>query len=356
MNYLPYTLAFSHCLGIGPIRYKKLIEYFDNPENAYKASEKDITDALGSLVGKTFISFRKTFNAENIIQEYAKKTIAIVDQFSSYYPPQLKEITDPPICLYLKGNLEILQTPLDQLFAIVGSRKTTHYGETVTQKLTYELTQSDIVIVSGMALGIDTFAHTAALKNGKTIAVLGCGVDIVYPPSNKRLYDSISEKGIVLSEFPPKQTVLKGLFIARNRIISGLSFGTLVVEGTETSGALLTAKYALDQGREVYAIPGPITSYLSQAPNILIKNGARVVTKTSDIIETSPSLYISTPSNLSKDERTIFSILKENTFTADEVSLAIGKSITETLSILTSLEIASIVDKKPDGKYSIKIQ
>jgi DNA processing protein len=186
--------------------------------------------------------------------------------------------------------------------------------------------------------------------------VLGCGVNIIYPPDNTSLYQSIQEKGVVLSEFPPNQTVLKGLFVARNRIISGLSFGTLVVEGTDKSGALLTAKYALDQGRDVYAIPGLITSPLSQAPNILIKNGAKLVTSISDIIETpSPNLTISIRSNLTTDQQNIFTILKENTFTADEVSISIGKSITETLSILTTLEIASIIIKKSDGKYSIKI-
>jgi DNA processing protein len=356
MNYLPYTLAFSHCLGIGPIRYKKLVENFGDPQTAFKASDKNIEHLLGNLVGKTFVSFRKIFNAEKVVQEYIKKKITIIDQYSNYYPSQLKEISDPPICLYVKGDIEVLKEPLEDLFAIVGSRKTTPYGERITYQLSSELSISGKIIVSGMALGIDTYAHQAAIKNGRTIAVLGCGVNIIYPPDNTSLYQSIQEKGVVLSEFPPNQTVLKGLFVARNRIISGLSFGTLVVEGTDKSGALLTAKYALDQGRDVYAIPGLITSPLSQAPNILIKNGAKLVTSISDIIETpSPNLTISIRSNLTTDQQNIFTILKENTFTADEVSISIGKSITETLSILTTLEIASIIIKKSDGKYSIKI-
>ena len=201
---------------------------------------------------------------------------------SEDYPESLKNISDPPICLYVKGNIDLFQarhqnpdlvgtaknlvSSLDPIFfAIVGTRKPTSYGVQVAKKFAYELTEAGFVIVSGMAMGIDTVAHQAALDaGGRTVAVLGCGVNIIYPAANRSLYENIIKNGgAVISEFPPNQMVLKGLFISRNRIISGLSKGVLIAEGLQDSGALITARFAGEQGKEIFAPPGPITSEMS---------------------------------------------------------------------------------------------
>ena len=201
------------------------------------------------------------------------------------YPRLLSEIPDPPEVLYVRGKGSKIN--LEKTIAVVGTRNITSYGREVTQKLVRELVKNGFTIVSGMALGVDTVAHeTAIAEGGKTIAVLGCGIDIIYPSRNARLYrDIIFRNGAIVSEIPPGVWTDSKRFVTRNRIISGLSLGVLVIEGTEKSGTLITAKYALDQGRDVFAVPGPITSELSRAASILLKNGAKLVESADDILE-----------------------------------------------------------------------
>lgn len=203
----------------------------------------------------------------------------------SKYPGLLKEIPDPPVVLYVRGRGEKIH--LARTIAVVGTRRITDYGRTVTQKLVRDLVGKGYTIVSGMALGVDAVAHHEAIKaGGKTIAVLGCGIDIIYPSSNTDLYwDIVRGHGAVVSEFPPGVRPDKKRFVTRNRIISGLSLGVVVIEGAEHSGTLITAKYAAEQGREVFAVPGPITSPYSRAAAILLKNGAKLVESADDIIE-----------------------------------------------------------------------
>ena len=202
------------------------------------------------------------------------------------YPPPLAEIDSAPFLLYIRGKKDI-KWDWDRMVGVVGTRNITAYGGRVTEKITEELVASGITIVSGMAMGVDGVAHATALENGgKTIAVLGCGVDIVHPKINSTIYWKIIKgAGWVLSEFPLGQFATKGLFPARNRIISGLSPGVVVTEGASDSGALITARYALEQGREVFAVPGPITSEMSAAPTGLLKQGAYLVTEAKDILE-----------------------------------------------------------------------
>lgn len=205
------------------------------------------------------------------------------------YPKLLREILDPPKVLYVRGSGTKIN--LDKTIAVVGTRQVTPYGRKVTKKLVEELVGHGFTIVSGMAIGVDTVAHETTIETGgKTIAVLGCGIDIIAPASNANLYwEIISGHGAIVSEMPLGVRPDKKRFVTRNRIISGLSLGVVVTEGDEHSGALITAKYALEQGREVFAVPGPITSIYSRAPAILLQNGAKLVESASDIIEEMPN-------------------------------------------------------------------
>lgn len=201
------------------------------------------------------------------------------------YPRLLKEISDPPAVLYVRAKGSKIN--MEKTIAVVGTRHVTKYGEQVTKKLVTDLVARGYTIVSGLAYGVDAVAHQAAIDaGGKTIAVLGCGIDIIAPPSNATLYwDIVNGNGAVVSEIPLGIRTDKKRFVTRNRIISGLSLGVVVIEGGEHSGTLITAKYAADQGREVFAVPGPITSKYSRASSILLKNGAKLVESADDIIE-----------------------------------------------------------------------
>ena len=204
------------------------------------------------------------------------------------YPRLLKEISDPPALLYVRGHGTKIN--LEKTIAVVGTRHVTEYGREITKKLVTDLVRRGYTIVSGLAYGVDTVAHQAAITaGGKTIAVLGCGIDIIAPASNAKLYWDIVEcHGAVVSEIPPGVRTDKKRFVTRNRIISGLSQGVVVIEGGDKSGTLITARYAADQGREVFAVPGPITNPYSRAPSILLKNGAKLVESADDIIEELP--------------------------------------------------------------------
>ena len=204
---------------------------------------------------------------------------------SPKYPRLLREIPDPPEKLFVRGHGDKIN--LARTIAIVGARRNTSYGAEMTKRLVTDLVRRGFVIVSGLAVGIDTAAHWAAIHaGGKTIAVLGCGIDIVAPEGNTDLYwEIVNGNGAIVSEIPLGVRPDKKRFVTRNRIISGLSLGVVVIEGGEHSGTLITAKYAAEQGREVFAVPGPVTSRMSRAASILLKNGAKLVESTSDILE-----------------------------------------------------------------------
>jgi DNA processing protein len=198
------------------------------------------------------------------------------------YPPRLKEVYDPPVLLFARGRVELLQT---LTLAVVGTRRPTPYGLAATTRLAAELAQAQLTIGSGMASGIDTAAHRAALGvKGNTTAVLGCGVDVVYPSENKKLASEIAANGLLISEFPMGSPPYPQNFPVRNRIIAGMSVGVLIVEGAQYSGSSITAKLAMEQGREVFAVPGNITSEMSWSPNLLIKQGAKLVQEWNDVI------------------------------------------------------------------------
>lgn len=351
-----YYLGFSYFLGIGPTKFKQLVSVFGSPKKAYQAESDQLIKILGAKLGKRFVDFRQTFKPDSIINQLYKKNIQLLTLEDKDYPKQLSQIADPPICLYLIGDKKILKTK--NLIAIVGARKPTSYGLQIAEKFAGELVQYGFIIVSGMALGIDSASHWGAVNNaGQTVAVLGCGVNLVYPPSNRKLYQTIIKTGgCIISEFPPGHTVSKGLFVARNRLISGLSRGVLVVEGATDSGSLITARYAAEQGRDVFAPPSPITSPLSEAPNLLLKQGAKLVTSVTDILEEyQVKIKIREKKALFKNlqglERQIMEVVINEPKTADELAIILNQPINQVLNSLSLLEIEGVIKKNNQGKF-----
>ncbi len=348
-------------MGIGPIRFDVLINHFGTVEKAYKADRGELKELLGNALTEKFIEFRNEFDPIKKLDEFKQKEIRVLTREDNRLPRQLKNISDPPICLYIKGDVDNYDFEKEFFFGVVGTRKQTSYGEQIGYKFAFDLAYSGFIIVSGLALGIDAIAHRAALDAGaKTIAFMGCGVDLPHPPSNSALYERIIETGgLVISEFPPGMTVIKGLFIARNRLISGLSQGVLVIEGAKDSGALITARYAAEQGKEVFAPPAPITSEMSEAPNLLLKEGAKLVTSVDDILEElnmkiAPIKKKKLTDLLSKEEAVIIDLLSSEPKLADELGLRLKLSIGETLQLLSGLEIKGAVEKNNEGKYQLR--
>jgi DNA processing protein len=359
MDQLQYYLPFSYFLGIGPFRFDKLLKFFGSVEDAYKASCNDLKHVLSSDCAEKFSLFKKNFEFENELEKLKKNDIHVMCMNSSLYPQQLKNLRDPPICLYVKGNVDAVTLAHEQYFAIVGTRKASAYGIQMAQEVGKELAARGFAIVSGMALGIDGAAHRAALEiTGLTIAVLGSGFSHIYPAEHIKLYEMILESGgAVISEFAPPQPALPGLFIARNRIIAALSRGIFVVEGAKTSGAYETGKVGLELDRDVFALPGSPTNERAETPNKLIQNGAYLLSDISDIfirynIQASKKRKV-VKAIFSNDQKKIYNKILKFAKTADELALACNKPIYEVLSILSQLELSGDIQKNIEGKYQV---
>jgi len=283
----PYKewVLLSRIPHLGPKKYRQLVEHFGSPQKVLSASRKELSiipglskEAITSLTQK-----KSKIKIDEELKRINELGIRIVHFRHSLYPASLGMIFDPPFLLYLKGDLE--EEDADAL-AIVGTRRATTYGKLIARRLARELAQRGITIVSGLARGIDSAAHQGALEGGgRTIAVLGSGIDVIYPGENRKMVEEIARRGAVLSEYPLGTQPYAPHFPQRNRIISGLSKGVLVVEAPPRSGALITADFALEQGREVFAVPGNVTSPNSQGTNRLIKEGAKLVESVDDILE-----------------------------------------------------------------------
>ncbi|MCL4338931.1 DNA-processing protein DprA [Patescibacteria group bacterium] len=362
-----YWLGFSAFPGIGPLRFALLLKFFKTAQKAWEAKrEKLLEIGLGEKLTESFCAFRMSFSLKDYIELLNKKSIRVLTLKDSTYPKLLKEIAAAPFVLYIRTDGEIAFDD-ERNIAVVGTRKITSYGREVTARLTRDLVAFGCTIVSGMAYGVDTVAHHTAIESGgRTIAVLGCGVDVIHPQSNTPLYWNIVRKyGMVISEFPAGQYASKGLFPARNRIISGLSRGVLVTEGAEDSGALITARCAVEQGREVFAIPGPITSSLSAGPAKLLKQGAKLVAKVEDILEelNIRNMQINKLSNrqmdesmieLSIEERKILEILQNENMHFDEIIRRTGLESAKLGGLLTVLEMKGIVKNFGAGMFGWK--
>ncbi|MBI3753224.1 MAG: DNA-protecting protein DprA [Deltaproteobacteria bacterium] len=320
---IKHWLALGRVKGVGAITYKALIHELKEPAAVFEVSEKRLEQIQG--IGKNIASAIRSFNDWAWVEKEAalikKHDVRFLTVKDADYPDALRSMPDPPPYLYVKGHINKQD---DYAVAVVGTRNPTQYGISAAEDISRALAGAGITIVSGMARGIDSVAHMGAIAgNGRTIAVLGSGIDIIYPPENKKLYEDIAANGAVVSEFPFGTKPVATNFPQRNRIISGLVKGVLVIEASEKSGSLITAQLALDYGRDVFALPGNTTSLKSKGTNKLIKNGAKLVEDAGDILEEmsisvgagfKPAPIINIPPNLSSEEEKIIGLLDEPCF------------------------------------------
>jgi DNA processing protein len=356
---------------IPKLRQKKriqLINLYEDPKVIWQMSKKELKSIsiISDSLVESFTDGKLREEAEIHLENIKSKSIDVVTYNDETYPYLLKNIHDPPLVLYKKGN----QLPDENSIAIVGSRQASFYGLEMAEKLSYELSKYGITIISGMARGVDTFAHNGALKAaGKTVAVLGCGIDIVYPIENKKLMNEINMHGSVISEYLPGTPPIHFNFPARNRIISGMSLGVVVIEAGAKSGSLITADFALEQGREVFAVPGNVTSYNSKGTNSLIRDGAKIVTCIEDILE-ELSIIINKSKNyrnenkkfpamqkysgLDVDEINVVKCLEMGEFHIDFLVESSGLSLQALNSILLMLELKGIIEQIPGKVYKLR--
>lgn len=360
---LPYLLALQSINGLGPVRLKALLEYFKDPKLVWEARQKELEEiGIPRSVTGLLADTRKKLNPDDYAGQVAKSGIKWLTIFDADYPELLKQIYDPPVVLFYKGEIP---KNIARYIAVVGTRKLSGYGKMVTEKFVSFLTEAGLVITSGMARGVDTVAHQTAISaKGQTVAVMGGGLKQIFPPENAGLADKIIENGLgaVISEFAPDQPSLPGNFPARNRIISGLSLGVLVTEAAEGSGSLITAKCALDQGREVFAVPGPINAEGSKGTALLIKQGARLVTEPEEILE---ELGIEKDQRartlnaedlkLSDTEKKILECLIKENKHIDEICRELKMAAAEISAGLVKMEIKGIVKNLGGGNYSRSI-
>ncbi|HXF75033.1 MAG TPA: DNA-processing protein DprA [Methylomirabilota bacterium] len=357
-------LALAQVKGLGCVGFKKLVERFSDPLQAFSASAAELEgieglhrDAIAGLTG-----FSGWPEVESELGRARAAGVRIIPFTDSEYPARLRAIADPPPFLYARGALSAQD---EKALAIVGSRSASDYGRRMARELARGLASLGFTVVSGMARGIDGEAHQAALQaGGRTIAVLGCGVERAYPPEHAALYRRIGEHGAVISELPVGSRPLAFNFPARNRLISGISLGVVVVEATEKSGSLITAAAALEQGREVFAVPGPAGSSRSRGSHRLIRRGAKLVESVDDIIEeiapqlprrrgavgepAAPEL----PQGAGEAARRIFALLKENALQVDQVIEKTGLGPAEVLEALLDLELKGLLRQSPGKVYT----
>ncbi|MGD9346272.1 MAG: DNA-processing protein DprA [Candidatus Aminicenantes bacterium] len=358
---LKYWVALNIVLNEDLKAVKKIRERVPNIRELFDTSLRGLK-ALG-LDEETaaVLSSPKTLHkAEKDIEKIAKKKYAILSIEDGNYPVYLRESFDPPCVLYCAGNAEELAEPS---VSIVGARKPTPYGRAVAENLAFDLASRGMTVVSGLARGIDSTAHWGALRGGKTVAVMGSGLDVIYPKENRMLFEKITERGAVITEFPLKSPPLGYHFPMRNRIISGLSLAVVVIEATKKSGSLITARLALEQNREVMAVPGNTTSELSRGTNWLVKTGAKLVERWEDVAEELPPplrdrLLSQTEEKASKalpsinpDEEKVLSVLKIDELTpVDDLVEKTEFSVSEILTLSLQLELKGYIHQSP-GKY-----
>ncbi|HEV2176269.1 MAG TPA: DNA-processing protein DprA [Terriglobia bacterium] len=283
-----YWLALTRVEGLGVRGAHELVEHFGSPQAAFAAPQSEIErSGLAPRVAQGLSSQASVKEAEKELEAAVKAGCTVVAHSDDDYPPLLRQLPDPPLALYVLGERRLLS---QHAVSIVGTRRPSAYGSSVAHRLAGDLAQRQLVIVSGLARGIDSAAHRGALEaKGRTVAVLGSGADVIYPRENKSLAEKICQSGAVISEFPLGTSPQPENFPIRNRLISGLSLGTVIVEAAEYSGSLITARLAAEQNREVYAVPGNITSPQSFGPNLLIKQGAKLVDNWMDVVEEFPA-------------------------------------------------------------------
>lgn len=355
-----YWIAFSSIEQIDSSFILKLYEYFGDIEQAFQASLNDLKNIDGLSVKKAenFLRYRDKVDIDNTFTEVETRGINFLTYTDDRYPQMLKQITNPPAVLYYKGKL--FDCNLDKTLAVVGSRRASTNGREDLRKIISGLSNTDICIISGLAAGIDTVAHTSAIENNlKTIGVIASGFDYTYPASNKTLYQNIENGyGAVISEYYPTFGPVKFRFPQRNRIVSGLSYGTLVVEASLKSGALITANLTLEQGRELMCVPGLISNPNTQGIYKLLKNGATLVTESDDILnalnweikDSVPSGQLVLPM-LTSEEDLIFKNLEIEEKCVDELLTLTGLRFDDLLMNLTTMELKGIIKQCDGDRY-----
>jgi DNA processing protein len=352
MTEIEALVGLNLVMDIGSIRLKRLLEVFGAPQNIFSVSRDKLTGVAG--IGEVIASRIVSLDNKDIDREFSlarQNNFKILTPYSLDYPHNLRFIHDPPIVLYVKGRI----LPRDSLgLAIVGSRRASFYGLSCAEKFGADLAANGFTVISGLARGIDTAAHQGAIKSkARTIAVIGSGILNIYPQENQDLTEQIASCGAVISEFPLETKPLKQNFPRRNRLISGLSLGVLVVEACRNSGALISAAFALEQGREVFAIPGKIDSLSSFGTNRLIQQGAKLVLSIEDILEEFPFLSsgnsreipessektLAAQQGLSCTEELLYNIISTQASSVDEVVQKTGLAISEISLNLLSLQL-----------------
>lgn len=343
-----YWVGFNLVKGIGAVRLKGLLDFFGSLEVAWQAPVDALQAAgLSTKIIENLLTVRKGVNLERVLEKIQTQKITILTWDDEAYPRRLREIDQSPPVLYVRGEI------LDEdawAIAIVGTRRVTVYGRQVADELATFLAQRGVTVVSGLARGVDAVAHEAAIRGGgRTFAVLGCGVDRIYPPEHQRLADQIIERGALISDYPPGTPPDSVNFPPRNRIISGLSLGTIVVEAGETSGALITATFAAEQGRDVLAVPGNINAPQSKGTNRLIQQGARPLLKPEDVLDALQLELVNEhrqarvvlPDNAL--EACILQVLSSLPLHVDEIGAQSGLSIDKVSATLTVMELKGMV-------------
>lgn len=355
-----YWIGLSCIPGIGRTTFRRLVGRFGSPRNVLGASREDLKEAgvLSDKLVEAISSHSWKEFAEAEMEKIQRSGVSFVTLADKGYPVNLKNTPDPPLFLYVKGSI----LPQDEKsVAIVGTRGPTHYGVSMTRRIAADLACLDITIVSGLARGIDTQAHLGALEaGGRTLAVLGSGIDVVYPPENKNLYEAICLNGAVVTENPFGTRPEAGYFPARNRIISGMSLGTVIIEAAQDSGSLITADYTLKQGRKLFALPGNILSRLSKGTNSLIKNGAVLIEGADDVLSAlslglgkAASPKTGAEPGLSPEEEAVLSTLSDAPKHIDVMLAECRLSAAKIAGILVNLELKGLAKQLP-GKYFIK--
>ncbi|MDI6703063.1 MAG: DNA-processing protein DprA [bacterium] len=349
--------------GLGYSKIGALVNYFGTPRRVLQAKMDELmkVDGVGKILASHIINARKRISAEHEIDKAQRLGAKILSLDDPDYPVLLRHIFSPPLVLYVKGEVK----PEDSVsLAVIGSRFATSYGKSITHKLVRGLVEKGVTIVSGAARGIDSVAHLAAIASGgRTLAVLGSGIDVPYPPENKHLMEDIAKQGAVLTEFPIGTAPLRFNFPRRNRIISGLSLGVVVVEAAERSGALITARFAAEQGREVFAVPGQALGVRSRGTNRLIKEGAKLVEGVEDIIEEFSDIF----SGLRKEreiekkkvdmleghDEEIYNLITSESKHIDQIVRECALPVSQVWSTLLNLEMKGLI-RQLRGKFFLR--
>ena len=361
-------LALALTPGLGARVAGKLLRQFGSPEAIFEASLTALeAQHIPAAVAQAIHSRQPLSVAAKELAQVQAAGCRLLTWDEPQYPPRLREIYDPPPLLYVRGNAELLGR---HVIAIVGARRPTPYGNQMAEKLGRDLAAHGLVIASGLARGIDSSAHKGALSSasGATVAVLGCGIDIVYPKENKKIFAEMTERGCIVTEFPLGTFPAPQNFPIRNRILAGMALGVVVVEGAQYSGSLITARLAMEFGREVYGVPGNVTQATSFGPNQLIKQGAKLATSWEDVVEELPTpvraelVPVETASaeeraslvqaSLSPAERTLYELLSADaTRHVDEIVELSGLTSSEVLAGLFELELKGVVRQLPGKQF-----